>query len=258
MRKKRAIIKIDEEKCTGCGACVPGCAEGALAIVDGKARLMGEVLCDGLGACMGTCPSDALRIVEEEAEVFDEEKVKKLIEQKARACAEAKKGSNEHFGGCPSAQAMSTVKERGKTRADSTDAIESELTHWPVKLQLLNPHSSFLKDADLLLLADCAAVAFPELHRKLLKDRVVAIVCPKFENLDEHIERLGEILETAKPRTLTIAHMEVPCCHGLYYAVLKAYEEHPGNIQITRLVLGRDGHVTREEKVRESIIEAQV
>jgi NAD-dependent dihydropyrimidine dehydrogenase PreA subunit len=252
MRRERSIITIDEELCNGCGVCVPGCAEGALAIVNGKARLVGEVYCDGLGACVGTCPTGALKVIEEEAEEFDEEKVRELLKKKESI---GRKPPEAQLSGCPSARAMTIAREKGGHCDDGLE-ITSELTHWPVKLQLLNPHSSFLEGADLLLLADCAAVSFPDLHRKLLKDHVVAILCPKFDKLEEHIEKLGEILETARPRSITIAHMEVPCCHGLHYAALKAYEEHNGGIPITRMVLSRDGRITREEKVRECAVES--
>jgi len=235
MKKRRKIIRINEELCTGCGECIRGCAEGALALVEGKAKLISEVYCDGLGACIGTCPAGALTIVEDEAPDFDEEKVKEHLGRKeAPATAPCQ---------CPSAKQMEL-----QVREDSKDGdVASHLTHWPVKLQLLNPLSEFLKGSRLLLLADCAALAYPNLHRDFVEGHVVALMCPKFSDLEEQVEKLAEIIDTARVSSLIVLHMEVPCCHGLYYAALSALEKSTHKVDIERVIISREGEVKKRE-----------
>jgi len=237
MRKMRKIIRIDEELCTGCGECIKGCAEGALAIVDGKAKLVSEVYCDGLGACTGTCPAGALKVIEAEALEFDEEKVKEHLRGKETP-------ARPHFQ-CPSARQME-LHVRSSSCEKEGDVV-SRLSHWPVKLQLLNPLSEFLKGCNLLLLADCAALAYPNLHRDYVEGRVVAMLCPKFSDIEEQVEKLAEIIEVAKISSLTVLHMEVPCCHGLHYAALSAVEKSAHKISIERVIIGREGEVKRKE-----------
>lgn len=252
---KRNIIRIDEEKCTGCGECVTACAEGALAIVDGKARLVSDVYCDGLGACIGECPEGALEVVEREAEDFDEAAVEerlKKTEAEARECSvPSPAGPDEPLAcGCPSSASMS-LKPRGAGKASKEAAgeIASELSHWPIKLQLIRPDSPFLKGSDLILLADCGAAAYPDLHRKLLKGRAVCMGCPKFDDIEGHIEKLAAILETARPKSLTVVIMEVPCCRGLVFAAEKAVEAAGSDVPLHLMVVARDGETLVDEKL---------
>jgi Fe-S-cluster-containing hydrogenase component 2 len=238
MKTKRNIIEIDEEKCNGCGQCVIGCAEGALQIVDGKARLVGEVYCDGLGACIGECPMDALRVVEREADQFDEEAVEELLEKKKKEEA----GKAALGCGCPSAAAMTF--DRNIASAQSND-VQSELTHFPIKLQLLNPMAPFLKGTDMLLLSDCSAASYPNLHRDILKGHTVALGCPKLDDVEAHIARLTDILAHADLKSLTVVTMEVPCCGGLMYIAEKAKEASGSNTPIKRIITSRDGQIIK-------------
>jgi Pyruvate/2-oxoacid:ferredoxin oxidoreductase delta subunit len=249
MKRMRKIIEIDEDRCTGCGRCILACAEGALKLVNGKARLVGEILCDGIGACIGECPEDALRIVEREAEDFDEDAVKPHHKNKGIS-SPGLNGPNLACG-CPSSDAMSfsTITGPGKHEV-SCDTLPSRLGHWPVKLQLLPPAAPFLKDSDMLLLADCAGVACPSLHEKILRGKSVAIACPKLDDIEAHIERLSEILAHAVPRSLTIVHMEVPCCSGLIHAAIEAVGKAGVKIPLKHIMISRRGEVLAEESIR--------
>jgi Pyruvate/2-oxoacid:ferredoxin oxidoreductase delta subunit len=243
----RQIIEIDEEKCNGCGQCILSCAEGALALVDGKARLVGEVYCDGLGACIGECPEGALKIIEREAEDFDEKAVEDLLaKQKQSAPQEATLAC-----GCPGSMAMSLEKSPS-TGPGSGPEIASTLSHWPIKLQLLGPGAPFLQGADLLLLADCTAAAFPNLHQKLLPGRVVALGCPKLDDLEAHITRLAEILKVAHPRSLTVVHMEVPCCRGFVFAAEEALKRSGVSLPLSRIMISRNGDILEEVALKTS------
>jgi len=247
-KANRQIIEIDEEKCDGCGQCILACAEGALALVGGKARLVGDVLCDGLGACIGECPRGALRVIERPAEEFDEKAVeRRLAETRRDDSPEAEcSGTPALPCGCPGSAAR-TLKPSPVRELSAADRPESTLGHWPVKLQLLGPGAPFLKGADLLLVADCAGVAHPALHSELLPGRAVAIGCPKLDDLDAHIERLAQILRGARPRSLTVVHMEVPCCFGFVRAAQIAMERSGVSIPISRKMIGRTGEVLEEE-----------
>jgi NAD-dependent dihydropyrimidine dehydrogenase PreA subunit len=245
MKKMRKIIEIDEDKCTGCGQCIVACAEGALQLINGKARLVGEILCDGIGACIGNCPEDALKIIEREAEDFDEKAVEVHLAQRNPAPVQPALAC-----GCPSSATMSfsPIQETKGSGPCCTDAV-SRLGHWPVKLQLLSPSAPFLKGSDMLLLADCCGVACPNLHDKLLQGKTVAIACPKLDDIDKHIQRLAEILAQATPRQLTIVHMEVPCCTGLVHAAIRAVEVAGVTIPMKHVVIGRRGEILAEEKI---------
>ncbi|HUT54366.1 MAG TPA: 4Fe-4S dicluster domain-containing protein [bacterium] len=253
MRGSRNIIEIAEELCDGCGQCIVTCAEGALRLVNGKTRLVGEVLCDGLGACIGECPTGALKITAREAEEFDEqaveERLKELKQEKGRppeAASPARHQAAPSFG-CPSAREMEmTRKPADGDRAEAGPAA-SELRHWPIKIKLLRPGAPFLKGSDLLLLADCAGVSYPALHAKLLKGRAVAIGCPKLDDLEEHIGKLTEVLKASRPRSLTVGYMEVPCCRGFVYAAQQAIERSGVNVPLRAVQIGIAGEVRREE-----------
>jgi len=254
MPKVRPIIEIDEEKCTGCGLCVPACAEGALQVINGKARLVGEIFCDGLGACLGECPEGALRVIQRPAEEFDEAAVEKLLAAQKAAPAElhgieaAPAPGATMACGCPSSMAQS-LKPSAPPAGAKPGNLSSSLGHWPIKLQLLAPQAPFLKGADLLLLADCAAAAYPALHPKLLPGKAVALACPKLDDAKAHIDKLAAVLAQAKPRSLTVVHMEVPCCKGLIFIAEKAMEKSGVRPQLGRMMIGMKGGVLETQNL---------
>ena len=244
MKIVRKIIEIDEELCDGCGQCVTGCAEGALDIIDGEAKVISDNLCDGLGACIGECPTDALTIIEREADEFDEEAVEAHL--KSRHAPENKPVMPFATGGCPSAgMKMFAPRTPGEPAPPGSlgegSAVDSALTHWPIKIRLVPPHAPFLKQAHLLVLADCGAVAFPTLHQDYLKGRVVLIGCPKFDEVKEYIERFAQIFSQADIQTVTAVRMEVPCCAGLLVIVQKAMEKAGVDIPLEEVVLSARG-----------------
>lgn len=192
MQSIRNLIEIDEELCDGCGQCIPGCQEGALVLVDGKARLVAERLCDGLGACLGVCPTGALMIIERTADAFDEEEVERPMQAQQ--------------GPSPCA---------GHSAARNLSAADSSLGHWPVQLRLVPPEAPFLQSADILLVADCVPVSVPGFHERYIKDKVVLLTCPKFDDSQLQLEKLSAILQTARPRNITSMAMEVPCCGAI-------------------------------------------
>jgi Pyruvate/2-oxoacid:ferredoxin oxidoreductase delta subunit len=241
---KREIIEIDEEKCTGCGQCILACAEGALELVNGKAKVVSDVYCDGLGACIGDCPEGALSIVVREADEFDEEKVEERL--KTLNSAKGAKGGGEAVlaCGCPGENAVKLkptgIAPRGAIGAGRT---QSELSHWPIKLKLLGPGAPFLRGKDLVLLADCAGVAYPNLHPEFIGGRAVAIGCPKFDDHEADVKKLSDIIRKAELNSLSVVMMEVPCCGGLAVAAEKAVEKAGVKLDITRVVVGRDGEI---------------
>ncbi|MFC1890546.1 ATP-binding protein [Thermodesulfobacteriota bacterium] len=252
MSETRKMIEIDEEKCTGCGECIITCAEGALELIDGKAKLVGDVYCDGLGACLGECPEGALTIIEREAEAFDEAAVEEHLRSR-----EASSHDHPHAGegvpeptlpcGCPSSQTMVLDRTEPACEGNTAGTIQSALGHWPIKLQLLGPGAPFLKDSDLILMADCTAASFPDLHRKLLAGHTIAMGCPKLDDLEAHISRLAEILQGARPRSLTVAYMEVPCCYGFVTAAQEAVKRSGVDLPVGRIKVGRNGEILEEE-----------
>jgi ferredoxin len=208
-RTLRKIVKIDEEKCNGCGACVPACVEGALQIIGGKARLVSEEYCDGLGACLGECPQGAISIDEREAMEFDEEATKHHVKQEERV-------TDKLPCGCPS----TTVRqfERGnRAGAAPGGAVrhQSMLHHWPVQLALVPQSAPFLQGADIVLAADCVPFAYADFHHDFLKDHALLVACPKLDDFQAHQRKLTDILSHSDIRSLTVLHMEVPCCSGL-------------------------------------------
>ena len=228
---KRKIVQIDEEKCNGCGQCIPNCAEGALKIIDGKARIVSDVYCDGLGACLGHCPMDAISIIEREASEFDEEAVHHYLKsQETLAC------------GCPASHVKSLEAEERKA---APEPQASSLRHWPVQLNLVPVKAPFFEDTDLLLMADCVAVAHPSLHATLLKGRTVLIGCPKFDDARGYVSKLAEILRRNQVHSLTVAHMEVPCCSGLERIAELALRDSGKMIPTQRLIVSVKGEVTR-------------
>lgn len=239
---KRKIIEIDEDKCTGCGECVVACAEGALAIIDGKAKVVNEIFCDGLGDCIGECPEGALQIVERDAPEFDEEAVKKHL-----ASTEDQPDNHaveEHACGCPSATPMLLRRVQPSTSASPEQGIAqspSELVNWPVQWRLVQPASPFFKNADILLAADCGPFTYPDFHKDFMKGKPVVIGCPKLEEQKAFLDKLVQLFSEAKPRSIKVVMMEVPCCSGLQALAKEALKRAGSDAPVDSVVLGIDG-----------------
>ena len=241
MKTMRKIIEIDEELCDGCGQCVPACAEGAIQIINGKARVVSENLCDGLGACLGECPTGALKIVEREAEEFDEQAVEEHLENLGPATEQT---ADSPACGCPSQQVHTFTRPAPGTGSnDSGRQTASALTHWPIQIRLVPPKAEFLKGADLLVLADCAAVAYPNLHEDLLRGRVVMMGCPKFDDKDAYVAKFTDIFNQAQIRSVTTVTMEVPCCSGMPAIVEKAMKSAGKQLAHKEIVIRANGEV---------------
>ncbi|MBS3886545.1 MAG: 4Fe-4S binding protein [Dethiobacter sp.] len=239
---KRQIIRIDEDKCNGCGLCVPSCAEGSLQIINGKARLIADKLCDGLGACLGECPQGALIIEEREAEAFDEQAVHAHLQQAEKveplACA------------CPGSMARTLAPGRGAAEPVLVqgDAV-SELGQWPVKLKLVNPAAAYFKNAELLVAADCVPFAFANFHQSLLRGHALAISCPKLDETVPAVEKLAEIISINALKSITVAHMEVPCCNGLISIVRAAVQRAGVNVPLEAVRISLEGTVMERKQI---------
>ena len=279
---KRKIVRIDEQLCDGCGACIPNCAEGAIRLIDGKARLLGDLFCDGLGACLGHCPRGAISIEEREAQPYDEIRV--LQEQILPAGAATLKAHLEHLAahgevrllqqakgfleeqgipwplgkpaegkGCGSpgsscpgsaARTLSPVEAPGAR----TSTRGSELRHWPVQLHLINPVSEAFREQDLLLTADCVAYALGDFHARFLRRGPVAIACPKLDGGQEgYVDKIRSLVEDAHIRTLTVIRMEVPCCGGLVALARKALSGCARRVPLLEVVVSVEGQILKEE-----------
>ncbi|MDD4956935.1 MAG: 4Fe-4S binding protein [Candidatus Omnitrophica bacterium] len=269
---KRKIIHINEDKCDGCGACVPDCPEGAIRIVDGKARLTGESLCDGLGACLGACPRGAITIGERDVEEYDEVMVMRNISEKGdKAVEEHLKHLEEHGEhaylrkarefladkqdrdkpcsgthiGCPGSR---TIDRRGERLVDAVVARKkqpSELRQWPVQLKLVNPHAPYFENADMVIAADCVPFAYPGFHERFLKDRTLLVFCPKLDDSnEEYMGKIREILETNDIRSVTVVHMEVPCCNATTSLVEEAIKMCGKNVLIKDYTISLEGEIT--------------
>ncbi|MFC1915106.1 ATP-binding protein [Chloroflexota bacterium] len=235
----RKIIRIDEEKCNGCGACVPSCAEGALQIIDGKAKLTSEQYCDGLGACLGECPQGALTIEEREAEDFDEQAVNHHLHTKEHAGV-----TDELPCGCPSTTVTQFERHATTEIPDTATAgaiPEAMLTHWPIQLTLVPPSAPFLQGTDLVLAADCVPFAYPKFHQEFLKDHALLVACPKLDNFEAHLNKFTQILQHSEPKSITVVHMEVPCCSGLAYMAKKAILASGKDIPLSEVTIGIKG-----------------
>lgn len=253
MKVVRKIIEIDEELCDGCGNCVPSCAEGALEIVDGKARVVADIYCDGLGACLGECPQDALKIVEREADEFDEEAVETFLAEKKAA---EPKIMPMVSGGCPSARMQTFQTAEPAAAMDQSAAApdgqgtESALSHWPVQIMLVPPTAPFLKGADLLVLADCVPVAFPTLHQDFLQGKAVMMGCPKFDDAQHYIEKFAQICKVSGIKSITSVVMEVPCCSALPMIVKKGMELSGTPIPMEEVVISTRGKVIERKQIQ--------
>ncbi len=213
----RDVILIDEAKCDGCGQCVTACAEGALAIVEGKARLVSDVYCDGLGACLGHCPQGAITVVKRDVAAFDQAAVD------VHLAKQGKPSIHLAAPACPGTQ-MRSLGPRAAAAPMAPAAPTSRLSHWPVQLALLNPAAPFLRGADLLLTAHCVPVAMPDFHQRWVGGHGVMLACPKLDDLARHTAKLTAILTQGQPASLTVLKMEVPCCGGLAFAAKQAAE----------------------------------
>lgn len=242
MKVTRKIIEIDEELCTGCGECVPDCAEGSLKIINGKAKLVSDNLCDGLGACLGSCPTGALKIVERTAEEFDEEAVEKFLAD------EKKKEQAQKGGGCPSSQ-LKTMQPITPCQAANTPTSQqgTALQHWPVQIRLIPPVAPFLENCDLLIAADCTTIAYAGLQQDFVSGRVVMMGCPKFDDQDMYIERFTELFKARKLKSVTILIMEVPCCASMLQIVKKAYKDAKATVPIRQVVISTQGKVLNDQ-----------
>ena len=240
----RKIVKIDEERCTGCGLCIPNCAEGALRIIEGKARLVGDILCDGLGACLGHCPEDAIRVIEREADDFDEKAVEAHL-HKQQAVDELKTRSQPVLAACPSSRPMEIKVLESCTAPATPENSASMLTHWPVQLKLVPVTAPFFHDADLLVAADCAPFAYPGFHRDLMKGKAVVVGCPKLDDIQHYREKLTEIFKKNSIRSVTLPYMEVPCCSGLVKATEEAIAASGKKIALKTIKIGIRGDLER-------------
>jgi NAD-dependent dihydropyrimidine dehydrogenase PreA subunit len=283
---KRDIITIDEEKCTGCGECVPNCPEGAIQIIDGKARLVSDLSCDGLGACIGHCPEGAMSVENREAEPYDERKVMENIVKAGPATIKAhllhlkdhnqtefltqalgylrekgitppdlSAGDAPAACGCPGMKVMDFREDgspsgagdagTGETGQGSAGlAASSELRQWPVQLQLLNASAPYFQDADLVIAADCVPFAYPNFHTRFLKGKALIILCPKLDKvLEQYLEKLTEIFKNNDIKSITLVHMEVPCCFGLSRLVEEALKRSGKNIIIKDYTVSIKGEI---------------
>ncbi len=248
MKIMRKIIEIDEELCNGCGQCVLACAEGAIQIIDGKAKVIADKYCDGLGACIGDCPEDALKIIEREADDFDEEAVEELLKQQKEE-KEKQTESSDCGCGCSSVgiQAFPSAKEGSCASANKPTSQPaggaSCLVHWPVQIRLVPAGAPFLKNSNLVIAADCVPVAYPSFHADFLKGNTVMIGCPKFDNPEETVEKLAQVFKSSGIKSITAAIMEVPCCSALPVIIKKALEKSGADIPSKEVVIGFQGNV---------------
>lgn len=241
---KRKIIRIDEDKCNGCGLCINACHEGALQLIDGKAKLVSESYCDGLGACLPGCPTGALVVEEREADAFDEEAVKKQMESKTAPMPE-KLGC-----GCPGSHARQINKSPAAENAqvcssDGPHRGESELRQWPCQIKLVPPNAPYFENAHILVAADCTAYAYADIHNDFMKNKITIIGCPKLDDIN-YGEKLTEILKAHEVKSITVLRMEVPCCGGIVNAVKQALLGSGKLIPWNVVTIGVDGRVLEE------------
>lgn len=212
----RQVIQIDEEKCNGCGLCASACHEGALEIINGKAKLVRDSYCDGFGDCLPSCPQGAISFIEREAEAYDEEAVKARMEQKnEQQEMQAERASSPgHTGGCPGSAMRSFARDEQNQVPSHTPAVSSQLTNWPVQIKLAPVQAPYFEGANLLIAADCCAFAYGNFHEDFIRNKVCLIGCPKLDGTD-YSEKLTEIIASNPIKSVTITRMEVPCCGGL-------------------------------------------
>jgi ferredoxin len=245
MKPKRKIIEINQELCDGCGQCVTSCAEGAIKIVNGKATLIRDSFCDGLGACIGECPTGALKIIEREAEEFDHE----AVEEHVKRQEEMNKKLAPMGCGCPSSNIRMLDAACEKANQPSVQSGgPSALRHWPVQIKLVPPTAPFLRDADLLVAADCTPIAYPDFHRDFLQGRAVLLGCPKLDDAQGYVGKFTEIFKTANIRSITVVDMEVPCCSALPAIVQKAMQAAGKVIPMEEVTLSVNGEILKRKQ----------
>ncbi|MFQ3574203.1 MAG: 4Fe-4S binding protein [Thermodesulfovibrionales bacterium] len=240
MKTRRNIIEIDDTLCDGCGQCVTACAEGAIEIVNGKAQIISDSFCDGLGACIGECPRGALKIVERDAEPFDEEAIRRHVEERFNKPVVLPCG-------CPSTNVMqfAPTKNSGADKDDRYDELPSLLTHWPVQIRLIPQNAQFLRGASLLISADCVPVAYRNFHIDFLKGRTVMIGCPKFDDEKQYLDKFRDIFQNSDVKDITVVSMEVPCCNRLSQIVKKALDLSRQDIPLKEVVVSAKGSILK-------------
>jgi Pyruvate/2-oxoacid:ferredoxin oxidoreductase delta subunit len=248
MARVRNIIHIDEEKCNGCGQCAIACAEGAIEIVDGKARLVSEVYCDGLGACIGECPTGALWIERREADEYDVQATREHLQRMGRDpnAAHDPEAEHDHLPaeagqnlacGCPGTAARAFTRAAQRARTGQPSA----LGQWPVQLTLVPPDAPYFQGADLLVTADCVPFAYADYHADLLAGKAVVVGCPKLDDAQFYVKKLADILSASDIRSITVAIMEVPCCGGLVRIVEQALRDSGRNLPVELVTIGVRG-----------------
>ncbi len=271
---ERQIIRIDEELCDGCGLCAEGCPEGALQIIDGKARLVSEITCDGLGACVGECPQGAIEVEVREAAPYDERRtVDNILPMGANTLKAHLRHLHHHAQTAYLREAEAYLAELGVAIPDykekpmgcpgsaprnleraaapvAAEGLQSQLTHWPVQMHLISPMNPVFHKADLLLAADCVAFALPDFNQKWLPGKKVAIACPKLDsNQESYVAKLTALIDEAQVNTITVMIMEVPCCGGLLRCAQVASQAATRRVPLKVVVVGVDGEVRKEEWV---------
>ncbi|MBI5249155.1 MAG: 4Fe-4S binding protein [Desulfomonile tiedjei] len=247
MKVKRNIIEIDEELCDGCGQCITTCAEGALEIVDGKAKLVSERYCDGLGACLSGCPTGALKVIQRDADDFDEEAVHEHLEELKQEEAPQEKTL---ACGCPSATLQTFNRPvYSQMPEEHHSQASSALRHWPVQIRLVPPTAPFLRNADLLVAADCTPIAYPAFHRDFLEGKAVMIGCPKFDDAQSYVEKFAQIFHANTIKSVTVVVMEVPCCSGLPLIVKRAMELAGKTVPMEQVVISASGDILKKQKL---------
>jgi NAD-dependent dihydropyrimidine dehydrogenase PreA subunit len=246
----REIVLIDEDKCDGCGQCVPACQEGAIQIIDGKAKLVADRLCDGMGACLGHCPRGAIRIERRQAGAFDEAAVHALTISKLGVVEP--RPTPAHHGGCPGSRFQQFAAPAEATARDNDAEPASHSRHWPVQLSLLNPQAPVLQNAKLLVAADCVPVAYAGFHDKLLRNRAVVIGCPKFDDLQSYTARLAAMIQANDLQEIVVARMQVPCCQGILQAVLQAKHTTRSNVPVREIIISIEGKVLLDRPMDEA------
>ena len=242
-KKVRQIIRIDEQKCNGCGACVPACVEGALRIIDGKAKLVSEKYCDGLGACLGDCPQGAISFESREADEFDEAAAMDHAAHPATEHVHSAQAHHHNGFSCPSAKTIDRTKDACCEAPAAKAEIASELRQWPVKLYLVNPGASYFENADLLIAADCVPFAYGSLHPDFLRGKTLVTGCPKFDDVALYAEKLAEIVSSNAIKSITVLQMEVPCCSGMQRLAEHAVAASGKAIPVEAVTIGLSGEV---------------